>query len=305
MTLQQLLYVTAIAESGSINGAANLLQVSQSCLSSALSNLEREVKIIVFQRHNRGVSLTPDGEEFLGYARRAIDEFRVMEERYSARARRRRRFAVAAQPSALASAAFASVAREFSRRDFELEFEQTSIDDALRRVETHSSEIAAFALTNANRATATRVFYERDVEFIELVAAPLCVYFSAKHPLAEKKKIDIERLATYPRVTIKNVDNRGSNLRAEFLAETRAEPFEIQTSDLDSVKLILQGCEAYAAGFGLIDCRREQFLIREIPLVGAEEGTFGYLKKKGVALSEPGSFFIRELQNFLHERLRR
>lgn len=303
MTLQQLRYITAIAESGSINGAANLLQVSQSSLSNALSNLEREMKIVVFQRNNRGVSLTPEGEEFLGYARRAIDEFRALEVRYSGRARTRRRFAVAAQPSALASAAFASVAREFARDDFELIFNATSVDSALHCVETFKSEIATFVLTSANQATAARAFNEREVEFIELGPAPLCAYFSASHPLAGTTRVKIDQLAPYPRVLIQAALNRETIISAERSIEIGSSIFEIQAGDIDAAKMILLGCDAYALGFRLIDCKREQRSFKEVPLVDVDEATFGYLKKKRVALSEPGRAFIDALQNILDEKL--
>ena len=68
MTLQQLRYLIAIAEYGSINAAAQNLYASQSNLSTAIKELERELGITVFTRSNRGVTLTNDGTELLGYA---------------------------------------------------------------------------------------------------------------------------------------------------------------------------------------------------------------------------------------------
>ena len=69
MTLQQLEYIVAIAETGSLNKAAEQLYVSQPSLSSAVKELERELGITVFHRSARGVSLTADGAELLPYAR--------------------------------------------------------------------------------------------------------------------------------------------------------------------------------------------------------------------------------------------
>ena len=69
MRLQQLRYIIAIAESGSINAAAHSLFVSQSSLSVIVHDLERELGVQIFERSSRGISLTSDGVEFLGYAR--------------------------------------------------------------------------------------------------------------------------------------------------------------------------------------------------------------------------------------------
>ena len=56
MTLQQLRYLIAIAEYGSINAAAQNLYASQSNLSTAIKELEQELGITVFTRSNRRAS---------------------------------------------------------------------------------------------------------------------------------------------------------------------------------------------------------------------------------------------------------
>ena len=62
MTLQQLLYAVTIAEKGSVNKAASELYVSQSTLSSAIHDLEKETRTTIFTRTNRGVVVTADGK---------------------------------------------------------------------------------------------------------------------------------------------------------------------------------------------------------------------------------------------------
>ena len=74
MTLQQIQYAVSVAETGSINRAAKELFLSQSRLSGAMQELERELGITLFLRTNRGVRVTPEGEEFLGYATSACSE---------------------------------------------------------------------------------------------------------------------------------------------------------------------------------------------------------------------------------------
>ena len=83
MTLQQLRYLIAIAEFGSINAAAQNLYASQSNLSTAIKELETELGITIFTRSNRGVTLTNDGTELLGYARQVIQQADMLSERYA------------------------------------------------------------------------------------------------------------------------------------------------------------------------------------------------------------------------------
>lgn len=73
MTLQQLRYALTIAGCGSMNEAAKRLFLSQPSLSETVKELEQEIGLQIFMRSNRGIIITPEGEEFLGYARQVID----------------------------------------------------------------------------------------------------------------------------------------------------------------------------------------------------------------------------------------
>lgn len=77
MTLTQLKYVITIADTGSMNEAAKLLFISQPSLSLALKELENEIGTELFKRSNRGVVLTPEGQEFLGYARQVTEQYKL------------------------------------------------------------------------------------------------------------------------------------------------------------------------------------------------------------------------------------
>ena len=69
MTLTQLKYIITVADAGSMNLAARELYISQPSLSQAVKELEKEIGVELFCRSNRGVSITQEGSEFLGYAR--------------------------------------------------------------------------------------------------------------------------------------------------------------------------------------------------------------------------------------------
>ena len=97
MTLQNLKYVVAVAEHGSFSAAAKALYISQSTLSSAIKELEAELGTQLFLRSNRGIQPTPDGEDFLRYAREIVEQSRALERRYRHRSYEPTRFAVSTQ----------------------------------------------------------------------------------------------------------------------------------------------------------------------------------------------------------------
>ena len=83
MTLQQLRFLIAVAESGSINAAAQRLYTAQSNISNAVKSLEQELHLEIFTRSSRGVTLTNDGTELLGYARQVVEQADMLERRYA------------------------------------------------------------------------------------------------------------------------------------------------------------------------------------------------------------------------------
>lgn len=114
MTLQQLRYLIAIAEYGSINAAAQNLYASQSNLSTAIKELEQELGITIFTRSNRGVTLTNDGTELLGYARQVIEQADMLEDRYAGAGTKHARLAISTQHYAFSVQAFMEVADKFA-----------------------------------------------------------------------------------------------------------------------------------------------------------------------------------------------
>ena len=113
MTLTQLRYVIAIADTDSMNEAARTLFIAQPSLSQAVKELEEEIGITLFRRSNRGVKMTPEGKEFLGYARQVVEQYRLMEDRYITRKNSKKRFSVSMQHYTFAVKAFVEMVKHF------------------------------------------------------------------------------------------------------------------------------------------------------------------------------------------------
>ena len=82
MTLTQLNYIITIAETKSMNKAAEKLYVSQPSLTNAIKELEKELGITIFYRSGRGVTLTNDGAEFLLYAKQIYGQYETVLAKY-------------------------------------------------------------------------------------------------------------------------------------------------------------------------------------------------------------------------------
>ena len=111
MTLTQLNYIIVIAETRSINKAAEQLYVSQPSLTNAVQELEKELGITLFHRSGRGVTLTNDGAEFLLYAKQLYGQYEDMMEKYGKGGARKKKFGVSTQHYSFAVKAFVEMAK--------------------------------------------------------------------------------------------------------------------------------------------------------------------------------------------------
>ena len=74
-----------VAETGKITEAAKKLYISQPSLTNAIHELEKEMNVVIFNRTNKGISLSAEGEIFLGYARQVLEQAALLEETYKTR----------------------------------------------------------------------------------------------------------------------------------------------------------------------------------------------------------------------------
>ena len=107
MTLQQLKYIVTVAEKGTFSKAAKSLFLSQPSLTKAIKELEKEMGVVIFDRTNKGVSVSKEGEIFLGYARQVLEQATLLEEKYKTQAGGKQEFRVSTQHYSFAVNAFA------------------------------------------------------------------------------------------------------------------------------------------------------------------------------------------------------
>ena len=135
MTLQQLRYVTTVAETGTMSEAARRLFVSQPGLTKAIRELEQEMGIIIFDRTNKGIEVSKDGAIFLGYARQVLEQASLLEERYKLQAGGKKEFSVSTQHYSFAVNAFVDLIKEFGGDNYDFSLRETQtyeiIDDTM------------------------------------------------------------------------------------------------------------------------------------------------------------------------------
>ena len=158
MTLTQLKYIIETAKAGTISRAAEKLYISQPSLTAAIRELEHEFGITIFQRTNKGIILTSEGEEFLGYARQVITQTSLMEERYSGATPVRHQFCVSTQHYSFAVEAFVELLKTYGGKTYDFRLRETQTYEIIEDVAKLKSEIGVLYLNQFNENVLRKTF---------------------------------------------------------------------------------------------------------------------------------------------------
>ena len=296
MTLQQLKYALTIADCGSMNEAAKQLFISQPSLSETMKELETEIGLDIFLRSNRGIVITPEGEEFLGYARQVTEQFGLLQSKYIDK-KVKEKFSVSTQHYTFAVKAFVETVKQIGMEQYEFAVHETTTIGVIENVKNFKSEIGVLYENDFNEKVLNKMFKENGLEFVELFSCDTFVYLWSGHPLAKQDVITMEELDEYPCLSF----DQGKN-NSLYLAEEMKSTYEyrrlIKANDRATLLNLMIGLNAYTLCSGIIceDLNGNDY--KAVPLKETEKMRIGYIKRKGAKVSHIGELYIEELKKY-------
>ena len=296
MTLTQLRYIIAIADTGSMNEAAKQLFISQPSLSETMKELETEIGLDIFLRSNRGIVITPEGEEFLGYARQVTEQFGLLQSKYIDK-KVKEKFSVSTQHYTFAVKAFVETVKQIGMEQYEFAVHETTTISVIENVKNFKSEIGVLYENDFNEKVLNKMFKENGLEFVELFSCDTFVYLWSGHPLAKQDVITMEELDEYPCLSF----DQGKN-NSLYLAEEMKSTYEyrrlIKANDRATLLNLMIGLNAYTLCSGIIceDLNGDDY--KAVPLKETEKMRIGYIKRKGAKVSHIGELYIEELKKY-------
>ena len=296
MTLQQLKYALTIADCGSMNEAAKQLFISQPSLSETMKELETEIGLDIFLRSNRGIVITPEGEEFLGYARQVTEQFGLLQSKYIDK-KVKEKFSVSTQHYTFAVKAFVETVKQIGMEQYEFAVHETTTISVIENVKNFKSEIGVLYENDFNEKVLNKMFKENGLEFVELFSCDTFVYLWSGHPLAKQDVITMEELDEYPCLSF----DQGKN-NSLYLAEEMKSTYEyrrlIKANDRATLLNLMIGLNAYTLCSGIIceDLNGDDY--KAVPLRETEKMRIGYIKRKVAKVSHIGELYIEELKKY-------
>ncbi|MBO5371890.1 MAG: LysR family transcriptional regulator [Lachnospiraceae bacterium] len=299
MTLSQLKYAIAISDAKSMNEAAKSLFISQPSLSSAIKELEEEIGIEIFKRSNRGIQITPDGKEFIGYARQVVMQYELIESKYIAKENTKKKFGISLQHYTFAVNAFVEMVKQFGMDEYEFSITETKTNEIIEDVKSFKSEIGILYINDFNRKVLTKLFAENELEFHDLLHCHTYVYLWKGHPLAAQKEITLEELEEYPCLSFDQGDYN-SFYFAEEVFSTYQYKRLIKANDRATLLNLMKGLNGYTLCCGIIceELNGLEYCAVKLKADVDDRMTIGYIKRKGIPLSALGEKYLEEIQKY-------
>ncbi|MFC2662364.1 MAG: LysR family transcriptional regulator [Eubacterium sp.] len=295
MTLKQLYYITTAADTGNITEAAKRLYISQPSLTAAIHDIEEEYGITIFLRSNKGITLTPDGEEFLGYARQILEQTWLLDERYKGKGSGKLRFCVSSQHYSFVVEAFVELLKQTGSSRYEFHMRETQTWEIIEDVAHLRSEIGVLYLNRYNETVIRKTLRDNDLEFTPLFRASPHVFIGKGNPLAEKEELTLEDLKPYPRLSYEQGSHNAFYFSEEILSTEDCDK-DLVVCDRATLFNMLIGLNGYTICSGVISEELNGPNIVARPLIVDDYMQLGYILPKEIRPSALTSEYIRILK---------
>ena len=294
MTLQQFKYADAVAECGSLSEAARQVFVTQPTLTESIRALEEELRVAIFTRSSRGVTVTREGEEFLASARQILDDAARIQEKYTGKAVRRPQFAVSCQHYAFAADAFMEVVKANTADSYDFTLRETVTSEIIDDVARHRSEIGILYLSKRNETAISKILRKEELVFEELFAAKPHVFLGKGHPLAKKKIIKPLELDAYPYLTYEQGVENALYFTEEIMPAIDRRK-NIRVRDRATMTNLLLGLNGFTVASG-VHSKAYNPQIVSVPLKLDDTIRVGLIYRGGLPLSAAGAAFAAAIR---------
>ena len=297
MTLLQLKYIVTIAACGTMSEAAKQLYMAQPSLTASVKELEHELGITIFSRTNKGVLLTAEGEEFLGYARQVIEQSSLIEERYLGNGQVKHQFCVSTQHYSFAVEAFVELLTQYGGDEYDFRIRETQTYELIEDVAKLRSEVGVLYLNHFNETILRKTLRENNLKFHRLFIARPHVFVGAGNPLAQKSMITLEDLAPYPRLSYEQGEHNSFYFSEEILSTLDSKK-DIMVSDRATLFNLLIGLNGYTICSGVINEDLNGKNIVSIPLDADDYMEIGYITHAKAGTGRFGALYIEALKRY-------
>ena len=202
MNMQHLVYAVEVDKMKSISKAAENLYMGQPNLSRAIKELEESIDMTIFKRTPRGITTTPEGEEFLRYARSIVGQVAEMESVFSEKNREKIGFNICVPRASYITQAFADFVKNVDlSKAIEFNYKETNSMRTIKSVDDGSYTLGIIRFQDGFSTYFDTMLRDKSLAKKDLGTFRYLALMSEKHPLAQKRNITYADLKQYIELT--------------------------------------------------------------------------------------------------------
>ncbi len=269
--------------------------ISQPSLSNAIKELEAELGITIFERTNKGILLSKEGAEFLGYARQVVEQAELLESRYMNTKPAPQHFSVSTQHYAFAVNAFVKLVQQFGQEEYEFALRETKTHEIIEDVKNQRSEIGILYVNEFNKQVINRLLNNANLMFTSLFTAKAHVFVSIRNPLAKQDMVTLDELQQYPYLHFEQGEFNSFHFAEEILS-TLSHQKSIRVNDRATLFNLLIGLNGYTISTGVLSADLNGNEIIPVPLASDETIHVGWICHRNAALSKLALEYVEALR---------
>ena len=190
-------YALEVAKSGSINKAAEVLMVAAPNVSRSIKELETDFGITIFERTQNGTKLTPEGEEFINYAKGVLRQIDEIERFYKTGAPKKQKFSISVPRACYISEAFANFSKSLSKEAAEVFYKETNSQRTIHNMTEHDYKLGIIRYAENYDKYFKSMLEEKGFQYELVTEFTYSLIMSADNPLAKKEVITFDDLTEY------------------------------------------------------------------------------------------------------------
>ena len=197
MNLLHMKYAVEVAKAGSLKKAEQVLMVAAPNISRAIKELENDLGIILFERTTAGMTLTPEGEEFMNFANEILGQIDRVEKYYKHGTPHKRKFSISVPRACYISEAFSQFSKELGPEPCEIFYKETNSQRTIHNMENHDYKLGIIRYAENYDKFFKTMLEDKGFGFEIICEFSYSLIMSAENPLSQKEEITFDDLRGY------------------------------------------------------------------------------------------------------------
>ena len=195
MNILHMKYAVEVAKVGSLNKAAETLLIAAPNVSRSIKELEADIGISIFERTTKGMELTPEGEEFINYAKGILNQIDEVENFYKKGSAKKQKFSISVPRACYISEAFSQFSKSLSKEAAEIFYKETNSQRTIRNMLEHDYKLGIIRYAENYDKYFKAMLEEKGFCYEMVTEFTYSLIMSADNPLSQKETITFDDLA--------------------------------------------------------------------------------------------------------------